>query len=119
MQEIRFKTLNDKIDAEGRSPIYLFFNYSNYQFRYFTKEKVKAKDWDVTKMRFKRSFAGFQQANDYLDILEEKLRKAYREYMHQGIVPTPAILKSELLPSLPEEEIKSSSPNFLIDFLRK
>ena len=49
-------------------------------------------------MRFKRSYLGFQQANEYLDILEEKLRKAYRDYMNQGIIPTPSLLKSELLP---------------------
>ena len=67
---------------------------------YFTKEKVKPKDWDAAKMRFKRSHAGFQQANEYLDILEEKLRKAYRDYMNQGIVPTPSLLKSELLPEI-------------------
>jgi hypothetical protein len=37
-------------------------------------------------------------ADRYLDILEEKLRKAYRDYMNQGIIPTPSLLKSELLP---------------------
>ena len=100
MKEIRFKLVNEKTDTEGKAPIYLFFNYSTYQFRYFTKEKVKAKDWDAAKMRFKRSYPGFQQANEYLDILEEKLRKAYRDYMNQGIVPTPSLLKSELLPEI-------------------
>jgi integrase/recombinase XerD len=100
MKEIRFKLVNEKTDTEGKAPIYLFFNYSTYQFRYFTKEKVKPKDWDAAKMRFKRSYPGFQQANEYLDILEEKLRKAYRDYMNQGIVPTPSLLKSELLPEI-------------------
>lgn len=98
MKEIKFKLVTEKKDQEGRCPIYLFFNYQSYQFRYFTKEKVKAKDWDAAKMRFKRSYPGFQQANEYLDILEEKLRKAYRDYMNQGIIPTPSLLKSELLP---------------------
>lgn len=100
MKEIRFKLVTEKQDQEGKMPIYLFFNYSTYQFRYFTKEKVKPKDWDTAKMRFKRSYPGFQQANEYLDILEEKLRKAYRDYMNQGIVPTPSLLKSELLPEI-------------------
>ncbi|MFN8349453.1 MAG: site-specific integrase [Spirosomataceae bacterium] len=98
MKEIRFKLITEKIDGEGKMPVYLYFNYHSYQFRFFTKEKVKPKDWDAAKMRFKRSHAGFQQANEYLDILEEKLRKAYRDYMNQGIIPTPSLLKSELLP---------------------
>jgi hypothetical protein len=64
MKEIKFKLVTEKKDQEGRCPIYLFFNYQSYQFRYFTKEKVKPKDWDAAKMRFKRSYPGFQQAND-------------------------------------------------------
>ena len=115
MKEIRFKLVTEKTDTEGKAPIYLFFNYSTYQFRYFTKEKVKPKDWDAPKMRFKRSYSGFQQANEYLDILEEKLRKAYRDYMNQGIIPSPSMLKSELLPSVVIEEVKEviTTPDFL------
>ena len=69
-------------------------------------------------MRFKRSYAGFQQANEYLDILEEKLRKAYRDYMNQGIIPSPSLLKSELLPSSDKEgqENKIKVPDFLTLF---
>jgi integrase/recombinase XerD len=115
MKEIRFKLVTEKTDTEGKVPIYLFYNYNGYQFRYFTKEKVKPKDWDVAKMRFKRSYAGFQQANDYLDILEEKLRKAYRDYMNQGIIPSPSMLKSELLPSSGNEQEDEVAP--VADFL--
>jgi len=107
MQDIRFKLITEKTDIEGKIPIYLFFNYNKYQFRYFTKEKVRPKDWDAAKMRFKRNYAGFQQANDYLDILEEKLRKAYRDYMNQGILPSPSMLKSELLPSSGSEVVEA------------
>jgi len=69
-------------------------------------------------MRFKRGYVGFQQANDYLDILEEKLRKAYRDYMNQGIIPGPSLLKSELLPSSgsEEEEVKPKIADFLTLF---
>jgi len=123
MKEIRFKLVTEKKDAEGKIPIYLFFNYSTYQFRYFTKEKVKPKDWDAIKMRFKRSYAGFQQANEYLDILEEKLRKAYRDYMNQGIIPSPSLLKSELLPEPAQvETVENTIPSFLTlfeDFIQR
>jgi hypothetical protein len=56
-------------------------------------------------------------ADRYLDILEEKLRKAYREYMNKGVIPSPSLLKSELLPSSGlEEEPKLKTPDFLLLF---
>ncbi len=69
-------------------------------------------------MRFKRSYEGFQQANEYLDILEEKLRKAYREYINKGVIPSPSLLKSELLPSFgsDDDESKLKIPDFLVLF---
>ena len=50
-------------------------------------------------MHFRRSFGGYQEANEYLSSLVERIWAAYRDYMSKGIIPTPEMLKNELIPS--------------------
>lgn len=97
---IQFKLRLDKIDADGKAPVFLQFLYKDYKFVYFTKEKCNPKQWDEEKKKFKRSFPGYQDANAHLESLEDKVKKSYREYLNKGIVPTPAMLKSDMLPEV-------------------
>ena len=99
MLNVKFKLLAEKVDAEGKCPIFLFTYYNGYQLKFSTKEKTEPKHWDNDKMRFRRSFGGYQEANEYLDSLVERIWAAYREYMSKGIIPTPSMLKNELIPS--------------------
>lgn len=40
---IQFKLRLDKVDVEGKAPLYLQFLYKDYKFVYFTKEKCNPK----------------------------------------------------------------------------
>lgn len=53
--------------------------------------------------------SGFQEANDYLDSLEEKLQKAYREYMQKGIIPSTDMLKQVLSPKEENAVVKKEA----------
>lgn len=104
MLNVKFKLLAEKADAEGKSPIFLFTYYNGYQLKFSTREKCDPKHWDSDKMRFRRSFGGYQEANEYLSSLVERMWAAYRDYMSKGIIPTPFMLKAELLPSSTENK---------------
>jgi site-specific recombinase XerD len=100
---VQFKQLLDKTDKLGEAPVFLFCYYNSTLLKYFTKEKCLPKHWDKDKGKFKRSLPGYQEAQDYLDTLEEKVRKVYREYMQQGVMPSKVQLKEALEPTSPEE----------------
>ncbi len=100
--KVQFKQLIEKTDRSGKAPVFLYFYYKNYQFKYFTGEKCEPRHWDADKGKFRRSLPGYQDAQTFLETLAEKTVKAYRDYMQKGIVPTPAMLKSELLPESPQ-----------------
>lgn len=55
------------------------------------------KQWDEERERFRRSYDTYQEANRLLDLLEERCRQVYREYMDQRIVPSTAQMKLDLL----------------------
>ena len=119
MKDIRFKLLTEKTDSEGKAPVFLFFNYNSRQFRYFTKEKCEPKHWDSDKMRFRKSMAGYQEANEFLQILEERLRKAYRDYMNKGLIPSPIMLRDELTPESVVSIKEEKQEYGLIEFFEK
>lgn len=96
MNDIRYYLKNAKIDKSGRIPVYLIFQHSGKQFEYYTKEKCKPEQWDAEKMKFRRSMAGYQEANELLESLTDKLRKAYREARNAGTVITNDLLRAAL-----------------------
>lgn len=118
MNEPVFKQILTKTDKKGKAPIYLFYYYDGNEFRYFTKEKCEPKHWDdgwrtddktghkyqVHNGKFRKSMEGYQDANEFLQSLADKTKATHREYMRQGIIPSPSMLKSELLPEAAKEE---------------
>lgn len=98
MGNIIFKILKEKKDAEGKYPVFLSYQYNGKRLRIYTKEKCLEKQWDPANQRFKRNYPGYQEANGYLDSLEEKVKKAHREYMAKGIIPSTDMIKNEVLP---------------------
>jgi integrase/recombinase XerD len=94
MNEIRFRLQSSKTDKSGRVPVYLIFQHSSTQFDYYTKEKCKPTEWDADKMRFRRSMPGYQEANEHLELLIDKLRKAYRDARNADTEITNDLLRS-------------------------
>jgi site-specific recombinase XerD len=111
MGKVIFRLNPHKQDSEGKLPMFLHFNYQGNRFQYYTGEKCLEKEWDLAKQRFKRIFSGYQEANAYLDTLEEKVKKAHREAMLKGSVVSVAELKQVLQP----EESKPK-PKLFFDY---
>lgn len=99
MLNVQFKLLESRKDKDGKCPVYLVRYYEGRQLMFSTKERCESKYWDSERMRFRKSMLGSQEANEYLESLMDRLRGAYRDYMSKGIIPTPEILKNELIPS--------------------
>lgn len=108
---VQFKLILDKKNPEtGTSPVALYFYYEGKRFIFYTQERCLEKDWDSKKQRFRKSFSGSTEANNYLESLAEKTRTAYRESMAKGVIPSPTALKTALLPTLANEAIFAPKP---------
>ncbi len=79
MNEIRYKLKLSKLDKAGRAPVFLYFAYDGQELWYFTKEKCKPDQRDTDKQKFRRSMPGYQEANEGLGRLTDRLRKIYRD----------------------------------------
>jgi hypothetical protein len=70
---IKFKLAESRKSKSGEYPIYLRFNHSDTELVYPTGEKCQLSEWDAEKEKFRRSMPGYQQANEYLQLLRERL----------------------------------------------
>lgn len=84
MNPIKFKLAESRPSKSGECPIYLRFNHSDTELVYPTGEKCQLSEWDSEKEKFKRSMPGYQQANEYLQLLRERLTNTYRELRNSG-----------------------------------
>jgi len=71
---IQFERRQDLRDAVGRCPIHLRAYFDGQRLRYATREKCTDAFWDAAKGRFKRAYPGYQEANEYLDLLVNRLQ---------------------------------------------
>lgn len=90
---IQFDRRKDLQDAMGRCPVHLRAYFDGQRLRYATREKCTEAHWDATKGRFKKAFPGYQEANEYLEMLTSRLQARYRMLRANGLSPTPVLLK--------------------------
>lgn len=108
---VQFKILTEKKNREtGTAPVALIFYYDGKRFLFYTQERCLEKDWDAKKQRFRKSFNGSTEANNYLESLAEKTRAAYRDSIAKGVIPSPTALKNALLPAPPVAPIPEVKP---------
>ena len=117
--KIKFQLIESKQDANGLCPVFLRYFYSGSDLRYFTGEKCKSSDWDIDKMKFKRSHEGWQNANERLSKLRSDLESATHDFKLQRIIPTPQQLKESIAPKSSDKVtiIKNSIVDVYDDFL--
>lgn len=116
--KVLFRLVVSKSDKLGFCPVFIDFHFSGKRLRYFTGEKCSVKDWDIKKMRFRRSFEGHLSANEYLESLETRLRIEYRNLMTKGVEPTKDLLRVALKPKSELKAEKSFSQLFA-DFIEE
>ncbi|MBO0951477.1 Arm DNA-binding domain-containing protein, partial [Fibrella forsythiae] len=96
MNPIKFKLAESRKSKSGEYPIYLRFYHSDTELVYPTGEKCVLADWDIEKEKFRRSMAGYQQANEFLQLLRERLTNTYRELRNSGQPITNEALRAGL-----------------------
>ena len=61
-----------------------------------TGEKCQVSEWDADKQKFRRSMPGYQQANEHLQNLTDKLRTDYRDARNADRLITNELLRSAM-----------------------
>ena len=117
--KIKFQLIESKQDANGLCPVFLRYFYSGSDLRYFTGEKCRSSDWDIDKMKFKRSHEGWQNASERLSKPRSDLESATHDFKLQRIIPTPQQLKESIAPKSSDKVtiIKNSIVDVYDDFL--
>ncbi len=93
---IQFERRSDRPDATGRCTIHVRAYLEGERPRFATREKCLDAEWDVRRGRFRRSMPGYQEANDYLQSIEERLQATYRTLRTNGEPVTKEALKAAL-----------------------
>lgn len=112
---IQFERRTDRPDAAGRCTIHLRAYFDGQRLRFATREKCLATEWNADKGKFKKSFPGFQDANDYLDALVERLQNQHRQLRTANLPITPEALKTVLLPPVEAPKPAEAAPIVLTD----
>ncbi|RYC70011.1 site-specific integrase [Spirosoma sordidisoli] len=122
MNEIYFKQKISKQDRSGFAPIFLEFNHNGGTLVLSTGEKCKPSDWNQETQKFRRSMPGYQQANESLERLRDKLRTAYRDARNADVAITNDFLRTAVsgravrrvadLPTLYDEYVESRRSEF-------
>ena len=92
---VRFR-LDSKVYEGDLQIIMLDATFDNQRLRLSTGEKVHADNWDKNRLRVRSRMKGSAEINARIDVLEESVRKIYREFHLKRQVPTPQLIKQEL-----------------------
>lgn len=96
--DVTFELRTDRPDADGRCAVRLVARFDNHRLRIATPERCNVKQWDAGEQKFRRSFPGYQDANDFLQSEAERVQQAYRRLRSVNIHPTPALIREALAP---------------------
>lgn len=81
---------------KGESLIYLFFSFDGKRLKYSTGEIINTNSWNPENQRAKKSVTGYSELNDYLDKIEDAIKKIYRNLKTENLIITPEILREKL-----------------------
>ena len=116
MNEIYYKQKVKKLDKAGKAPIFLEFNHDACTLVYATGEKCTIDQWNPETQKFRRSMPGYQQANESLQMLRERLTAAYRKLRDTGQPVTSDQLRAQLRPNQ-KQSTTTDLPTLYVDYL--
>lgn len=96
--EISFRIDKYHVDKSGLCPVFVDCNYNGLRLKFSIGLKSSEKDWDSTKMKFRRSYFDYLSGNLVLENIESRLRVAYRESLANGVIPTTQTLRETIRP---------------------
>ncbi|MDJ0367314.1 site-specific integrase [Hymenobacter sp. H14-R3] len=94
----QFVLRTDKKDSSGRCPVHLIAYFDGLRLKCATGEKCKPAEWNESRQRFRSSFTGAEEANDFLDLRATQVSDWWRKVRAAGGTPTLAGLKAALRP---------------------
>lgn len=98
--KIQFELRHDKQDKAGTVPVYVLAYFDGLRLRCSTKERCEPRQWNEKAQEFRRSFAGWQEANEGLRALTLRLENRYRELRAANVAPTVALMREAVNPSV-------------------
>ncbi len=104
----QFVLRTDKAEASGYCPIHLLAYFDGIRFKCASGEKCRPADWNKDKQQFRRSFPGFQEANDCLSAMAEKATQWWRQTRAAGGTPTSEGLRAILKPKRAPSELAAT-----------
>ncbi|SDY67856.1 hypothetical protein [Hymenobacter psychrophilus] len=96
---IQFQHQTENTNEEGSAVIYPVAHFNQKRLRLSTGEKCLPAQWGDRRQQFRRSYPGYQEANELLAALAPRLTEAHRRQRADGLTPTPASLKAALAPA--------------------
>jgi site-specific recombinase XerD len=111
--KIQFELRHDKQDKAGTVPVYVLAYFDGLRLRCSTKERCEPHQWNEGDQEFRRSFPGWQLANEGLRALARRLEDRYRELRSANVAPTVALLKEAVNPAA---KVKPEEPTLLVRF---
>ena len=102
--KVKFVLREDKTDKTGQAPVFLIANFEGLRLQCFTREKCLPKEWNADKQCFRKAKTGYEDANNVLDAIAERVQKKYRELRTEGIPPTLALLRDVVNPAAAKPE---------------
>ncbi|QJX47852.1 site-specific integrase [Hymenobacter taeanensis] len=97
--KVLFELRHDKQDKAGTVPVYVSAYFDGLRLRCSTKERCEPRQWNEREQEFRRSFPGYQAANDGLEALERRLEDRYRELRAMNVAPTVALMREAVNPA--------------------
>lgn len=104
------KTLNvlffirkDKIDTEGKAPIYCRITFNKERTDFSIKRTIPEERWEASKGKVKGSSAEYKAINEYLGMFRNKINKHYH-YLEESNKPITAKILMEFVSDKPKNQ---------------
>jgi len=102
---VKFVLREDKTDKNGLVPVFIIAYFEGLRLQGFTREKCLPKEWNADKQRFRKAMEGYEDANNVLDAVAERVQKRYRELRTAGTPPTLALIREVINPAAAVPEL--------------
>lgn len=94
----QFILRTDLMNKAGRCPVQLVAYSDGLRLKCATGEKCKPSEWNANRQRFRGTFTGAEEANDFLELRAKQVSEWWRKERAADRTPTMAGLKAALRP---------------------
>ena len=96
---VKFVLREDKAEKNVLALVLIIAHYEKLQLQGFTREKCQTKEWNSDKKRFRKAKESYEEANNVLDAIAERMQKRYQELRTAGTQPTLALIREVINPT--------------------